>query len=424
MPSYRLHKQSGQAVVTLSDIDGNRRDVLLGKHGTPESEAEYLRVVGEWKARGRRLPSRDAGSSLRVNELLEAFLTHAERHYRGPDGQPTTELRDYLITIRSVRLLYGLLPAADFSPLKLKALRQQMVSDGLCRAVVNQRIGRITRIFRWAVSEELVPEATWRALTAVRGLARGRTDARETEPIGPVADAAVEATLPFLTRPVRAMIRLQRLTGMRPGEACRLRACDLDTTGDTWVYRPPHHKTAHRGKTRVIALGPQAQAIVRLFLNLETQAHLFSPKAAVEGLRRDRRAARKTKVQPSQRDRSKPDPERTPQDRYTTAVYGKAVARACDRAFPPPAPLGRAEGETVKAWRARLTSEQRAELRAWRKAHRWHPNQLRHAHATEVRRRFGLEAAQVALGHSQANVTQVYAERDLTLATRVAQAIG
>ena len=54
----------------------------------------------------------------------------------------------------------------------------------------------------------------------------------------------------------------------------------------------------------------------------------------------------------------------------------------------------------------------------------WHPHQLRHTHATEVRRRFGLEAAQVALGHSSADVTQVYAERNLTLAVQVAAQIG
>jgi site-specific recombinase XerC len=54
----------------------------------------------------------------------------------------------------------------------------------------------------------------------------------------------------------------------------------------------------------------------------------------------------------------------------------------------------------------------------------WHPNQLRHAHATVVRRRLGLEAAQVALGHERADVTQVYAEKNLALAAKVAVEIG
>jgi integrase len=54
----------------------------------------------------------------------------------------------------------------------------------------------------------------------------------------------------------------------------------------------------------------------------------------------------------------------------------------------------------------------------------WNPNQLRHTLATEVRKRFGVEAAQVLLGHSRADVTQVYAERDLGLAERIALEIG
>ena len=61
---------------------------------------------------------------------------------------------------------------------------------------------------------------------------------------------------------------------------------------------------------------------------------------------------------------------------------------------------------------------------AWRKAHRWHPNQLRHAFATRVRKGYWLEAAQVLLGHSKADVTQVYAERNETLAADVAAKIG
>src|SRR5262249_13187499 len=55
VPSYRLHKQSGQAVVTLPDGLGGRRDALLGKYGTAESRAEYLRALAEWEANGRRL---------------------------------------------------------------------------------------------------------------------------------------------------------------------------------------------------------------------------------------------------------------------------------------------------------------------------------------------------------------------------------
>jgi hypothetical protein len=45
VPSYRRHKQSGQAIVTLTDDAGRRKDVLLGKHGTAASRHAYARVI-------------------------------------------------------------------------------------------------------------------------------------------------------------------------------------------------------------------------------------------------------------------------------------------------------------------------------------------------------------------------------------------
>jgi integrase len=54
----------------------------------------------------------------------------------------------------------------------------------------------------------------------------------------------------------------------------------------------------------------------------------------------------------------------------------------------------------------------------------WAPNRLRHAFATRARQHSGIEAARVALGHSHAGVTEVYAERDRELARRLAREIG
>jgi integrase len=54
----------------------------------------------------------------------------------------------------------------------------------------------------------------------------------------------------------------------------------------------------------------------------------------------------------------------------------------------------------------------------------WHPNQLRHSLGTEVRKKFGLEASQVILGHAQADITQVYAERDADRGREVARQVG
>ena len=91
----------------------------------------------------------------------------------------------------------------------------------------------------------------------------------------------------------------------------------------------------------------------------------------------------------------------------------------------PPPPLAKRSDETWPQHGERLTKKQHAEFKAWQKAHRWHPHQLRHLAGTEIRRRFGLEAAQVVLGHTSAEITDaVYAERDLVKAMEVMKAVG
>ena len=54
----------------------------------------------------------------------------------------------------------------------------------------------------------------------------------------------------------------------------------------------------------------------------------------------------------------------------------------------------------------------------------WSPNQLRHTAATEIRKRFGLEASRVILGHSSAETTLIYAERDFEAAKSVIRQMG
>jgi integrase len=114
------------------------------------------------------------------------------------------------------------------------------------------------------------------------------------------------------------------------------------------------------------------------------------------------------------------EPKRSPAHRYTRLSCLAAITRACDRAFPPTGELALREKESAAKWWARLTRGQQAAVKAWRREHHWHPNQLRHSFATRVRKAHGLEAAQVLLGHARANVTQVYAERNEELAARVA----
>jgi hypothetical protein len=171
VPSYRLHKQSGQAIVTLTDGLGIRRDVLLGKHGTPESLAEYKRVVLEWEVNGRRLPaSSPQAAAVSVNEVVLAYWRFVEGYYRLQDGTATTEVGNIRLALRPLKALYGHTPVTDFDGPALEAVREQMIRDGRCRNRVNKDVARIKRLFKWAGSKKLVPSSVYQDLGTVEGL--------------------------------------------------------------------------------------------------------------------------------------------------------------------------------------------------------------------------------------------------------------
>jgi len=397
LPSYRLHKQSGQAIVTLPDLAGGRNDVLLGPHDSPESHAEYDRIIAEWQANRARAARKQSHPDISVNELLLAYWQHVEVYYRHPDGTPTSEQNNIRQALRRLRQLYGHTLAGEFSSLSYEAVRGKMIGDGLCRNRINNDMARIKRTFKWAASKKLVPTTVYVELTTVEGLRAGRSAARETEPVHPVAVAVVEATLPHLLPQVRAMVQLQLLTGMRPGEVIRMRGIDLETTGKVWLYRPgsdrgPHgvHKSAWRGKSRVVMLGPKAQEILRPWLRLVLEEYLFQPVEAVAIWREGQRKERKTPVQPSQACRKKARPKRKPGVRYTSRTYHTAIARGCNKGNQP----------------------------------HWHANQLRHTAGTIVRREADIDSARVILGHSSPDTTEIYAELDLNKAAQIMERLG
>jgi len=424
-PSYRKHS-SGQAVVTLPLGDGKRKDILLGPHGSPESHAEYRRVLGEWEANDHHVPdaAAAAASDITMNELMVRYLDYAERYYL-KDGAPTSEQATIRHALRFTKDLYGHTLAREFGPLALKAVREAMVKHpvvrrfkeknpatgkavwrekvlrrGLARRFINKQIGRIKRMFAWAVEEELLPVTLHQALLRVKGLKRGKDGAREKARIKPVPDAWVEAVLPLVPPSVRTMIEVQRLCGCRPQDVVQLRAIDIDMTGTVWEYRPPRYKTEHHNeddnpdRERIVFIGPKAQALLKPFLTLNVTDYLFSPKRSEEARNADRREGRQSPRWPSharhQESRRAKRPRAALRERYDVGSYRRAIRRACEKAGIPV----------------------------------WCPLQLRHSRGTEIRKRFGLEASQAVLGHSELGVTQVYAEVDRETARRVMGEIG
>jgi integrase len=376
VPSYRLHRASGQAVVTLSGVDH-----YLGKHGTPASQERYNRLVAEWLASNRTLPPPRQTNVLTVMELVAAYWSHAAVYYAGPDGRSNSQTDRVQRSLQVAQRLYGPTLAREFGPLALKAVRQQMVEKGWSRKVVNQRVACLVRAFKWAVGEELIPAEVWQALRAVPGLRQGKTAAPERKAVGPVDPAHIQAIREHVLPVVWVMVQVQDLAAMRPGEVVRLRAADLDRAGDIWFFRPASHKKAHLGQTRTIFLGPQAQAILVPWLERcqdRPEGYLFSAREAV--------AERYLQLGRTLNLKAK----KVPGEHYQVTSYARAIAKGCARAGIP----------------------------------RWHPHQLRHSAATRLAAEFGIETARIILGHTSLDTTQIYAARDLQQALDVMRQRG
>jgi hypothetical protein len=200
IPSYRHHRGSGQAVVVF---DG--RSVYLGVWNSPESHEKYRRVIAEWLTQNRQPtpPSTVCANSITntitVNELILRYVRFAET-YDPPVGETTSEIRCIREALRPARQLYGTALAGSFGPLCLKAVRQAMIDKGWCRTHINHQVNRVRRLFRWGVSEELIPSSVYEALRSVAGLTQGRHGVRESQPVEPAFWEHIQAIKPFCPR--------------------------------------------------------------------------------------------------------------------------------------------------------------------------------------------------------------------------------
>ena len=387
LPRYLKHS-SGKARIVWTDSAGTRREkVLPGAYDSPESREAFARLQLELAtspAAPAKLSVTDTGPT--IAEVFLAYLKHATSYY----GK-TTELRTIKEALRIVRELYGFTPAGEFGPKALAAVRESFIRRRWARAYINRQMGRVTRAFKWAAAEELLPVTVFQALKTLATLRAGKSDAKESEARTP---ADVEATLPHLTPHVREMIELLRATGMRPGEACRMTLGQIDRSKELWVYTMAKHKTAHKGKSRVVVLGPAAQEILVRHLGVKVlgpEDPVFCPSRQRDERYEAMRAARKSKVTPSQVCRKKATAKRLPGRWFHPEAVCHAVHKACETA-------GIAK---------------------------WSPYRLRHLRGAELREKFSLEHVRAALGHSHASMTAHYAQgADATLASEVARKVG
>jgi len=316
--------------------------------------------------------------------LLIEGLSWAKSYYTR-DGALSREYTNIKHAARPLAKLFATIHASSLDINVFEQVQLAMVHEGLSRRVVNDRMRRIRFIIKWAAARKHIPASIQLAASGVKALRKGQHGVRECERVKPVDGASIDAVRAYLPPTLNAMISLQLLTGMRPGEVTIIRSCDIDMSGSLWVYRPYRHKTDYLGHERIITIGPRAKEILRPFLLHDLNAYIFSPRRA-----QDERRANTTGIHRKATRTRKRNPRKSPGLKYTTQTYGRAIRYACGKA-----------GIEV-----------------------WSPNQLRHAAATRIRRDHGIEASRIILGHRSLNVTEIYAEVDTKQIRDIVKKVG
>jgi integrase len=178
-----------------------------------------------------------------------------------------------------------------------------------------------------------------------------------------------------------------------------MRVGDIDQSrgNGLWYYVPGAYKTRQYVGKIQFPLGKPEQALIAPYLaGKKPEAAVFSPRKAMEERNAEKRANRKTKLTPSQRQRDKQNAKKPHKiaEFYNRASYRRAIQygiETVNRKLP--------DGEKVPQWT---------------------PYRIRNRVATEIESKVGLDAAQAQLGHTSANMTKRYSDAQLAIRERLA----
>ena len=291
-------------------------------------------------------------------------------------GKPNIRLDELRYALKALTENCGDMKLSAFGPKALAVSRTKMLGR-YSKEMVHRFEMALLKMFKWALSQELLTPDRFTAITSLEKIKHEMKP--RSERTQPVTQEQFEAVLPFVSPVVNAMLRVQVLTGMRPGELVIMRWCDIDCSGDVWVYYPAEHKTQDMGFTRAVFLSKPAQEIIKRFPRPDPSKWIFAAEY------------QRGWATWMEKPRTTPMPSRYyaagsigRQNPFrTTRKYSDTVSVGCKKAF----------GKLC-----------------------WHPHQLRHTFATKIRATHGLEVAQVLLGHATITATQVYAQRNLDAA--------
>jgi len=319
--------------------------------------------------------------------------------------KPTLNKKDFghcrIIVNDFLSKTYGDTPVDSFKPSCLKRVRSAMIQSGrFCRKLINKYARQIVAMFAWGVEEEWVRESTWQSLKAVKSLRKGEEGTYDNPPRKEVPDNVVQRTLPFMPPTIRAMVQVQRLTGMRPGEVYNMRVGEIDRTRcpEIWYYTPAHHKTERFIGAKTIPLGkPEQKLIAPYLIGKKASEAVFSPRTAMAERNAELRAKRQSKITPSQTARNEARASKTSRynEFYIAGSYSRAIKNVIQRAnrqLP--------EGEQIPYW---------------------HPYQLRHSASTAAELAGSIDDAQALLGHRTPDTSRRYSHGQLVKAEKLAR---
>lgn len=394
VPERRYHV-SGQSVVT---IDG--KNFYLGPHNEALTVARYACLVKAYQDNGYRLPDDysiddvrnatagqfgdlmvedQADEPVRVKHLAEAYKAYVLKRYANAvqDQSRRLDVVKWLLEHDSELLV------EKFGPKKLREYRDRLDDGSRSRRYLNRLTNEIRAVFKWGVSQEMVPANVLVSLKTLAPLVAGEAGF-ELAKRKRVSLEVVRATAKFLAPIVRDMLTVQLATGMRPSELCSMKAGEIDRTGEVWLFKPLNHKTAHKGIEREIPILGQARTAIENYLNRSPTSFLFSPAEAMSWFRAKQRSECK-----GYGSYKKPvnEPKKQPGDHYDAGSYRQAITRAAKQAKVP----------------------------------HWTPYQVRHLVGTAVAEALHLESSKALLGHQDLQTTQIYAQSTTLAAIEAAR---
>jgi hypothetical protein len=222
-----------------------QRTYLGYENGTGETPSgvmqSYLEAILKWQKNGcKPIPTR-AKSGVSVESIAMKYLGLVESRCCKSHTDHCRVAMQFLIDH------CGGISVDDFTRHTLKHLQEKLEQEGVtgrpfARPLINRYIGFIKTAFLEAEECGLCAESTVDSLSRFRPLKRGKTTAREYEPVDLVDTEVVKATLPFMSETIRAMVQVHLLCTMRSQDVINLRSCDIEMNDPkypgVWWYLP------------------------------------------------------------------------------------------------------------------------------------------------------------------------------------------